>query len=329
MKTTSLLRTLSIYSLAIFAVATASARPNQIKDIGTISQPSSEEDWTCGYAAKLGLTPDQLVFKKDHYPSLHKSVLQDPQYHVTRLKGAPNYRPSRASKGLYGTALPTIEGFSQFLNETQEHSLVWFNLREEVVLYFSGISYNLRSKAAPLKNLSVAKIDAAVLEYTEECIASKMKDSKFNIEFIDENPIDMKIIPVVVNRNEVQTPASVFKAVGDKLGYFRYVRVPMTDEKSADDNDLMEIANVIKEEKRLDPNVALAFNCHAGRGRTTQGMIVASLVANPYADFDELIELEGHLKNLKKDIDKASTPEERAEFMLRLQRLRALQWTLQ
>ncbi|MEZ4814151.1 MAG: hypothetical protein R3A80_02955 [Bdellovibrionota bacterium] len=290
---------------------------------------SASKDWTCGYAAKLGLSANDLIFKKDHYPSLHKDVLQAPEYNVARLMGAPNYRPSRASKSLYGTAQPSVEGLREFFEESKEQNIIWFNLREEVVVYFSGYSFNLRAVTAPFKNLSLAGMSAQELEQTEKCIVENLKRNRPELILVDES-VDMKVIPALpIDYDDIQTVAEVFAENSHWVKSLQYVRIPITDEKSAEMADLKAIAKSINEAKLNNPNVAITFNCHAGRGRTTQGMIVASLVANPQAILDELIELEGHLKNLKKDIQKASTPKERADFEKRIATLEAFKMSLQ
>lgn len=54
-----------------------------------------------------------------------------------------------------------------------------------------------------------------------------------------------------------------------------YLRVPVTDEKAPKDADF---ALLTKRLWDVPDGAALVFNCQMGRGRTTTGMIIASLL---------------------------------------------------
>lgn len=70
-------------------------------------------------------------------------------------------------------------------------------------------------------------------------------------------------------------------------GYdIEYVRVPVTDEKAPKDNDVDLLVQRVwriaqEDETRMSMGQqpsAIVFNCQMGRGRTTTGMIIASMV---------------------------------------------------
>lgn len=64
--------------------------------------------------------------------------------------------------------------------------------------------------------------------------------------------------------------------MGTEDGYdVDYTRVPVTDEKAPKDADF---ALLTKRLWNLPEGAALVFNCQMGRGRTTTGMIIASLL---------------------------------------------------
>ena len=54
-----------------------------------------------------------------------------------------------------------------------------------------------------------------------------------------------------------------------------YMRVPVTDEKAPKEHDFTLL---IQRLWTLPEEAALVFNCQMGRGRTTTGMIIASLL---------------------------------------------------
>lgn len=54
-----------------------------------------------------------------------------------------------------------------------------------------------------------------------------------------------------------------------------YLRVPVTDEKAPKEQDF---AMLLERLWNAPEGAALVFNCQMGRGRTTTGMIIASLL---------------------------------------------------
>ena len=59
-------------------------------------------------------------------------------------------------------------------------------------------------------------------------------------------------------------------------GYsLEYLRVPVTDEKAPKERDFVVLQRRIWDKP---PNTALIFNCQMGRGRTSTGMIIGSLL---------------------------------------------------
>lgn len=59
-------------------------------------------------------------------------------------------------------------------------------------------------------------------------------------------------------------------------GYsLEYLRVPVTDEKAPKERDFVVLQRRIWDKP---PDTALIFNCQMGRGRTTTGMIIGSLL---------------------------------------------------
>ena len=59
-------------------------------------------------------------------------------------------------------------------------------------------------------------------------------------------------------------------------GYsLEYLRVPVTDEKAPKERDFVVLQRRIWDKP---PDTALIFNCQMGRGRTSTGMIIGSLL---------------------------------------------------
>ncbi|XP_059625500.1 uncharacterized protein LOC132268723 isoform X2 [Cornus florida] len=78
-----------------------------------------------------------------------------------------------------------------------------------------------------------------------------------------------------VTRDSVKTPLEVYDEQQAKEYLVDYERVPITDEKSPKEQDFDTLVNRISQ---ADINTEIIFNCQMGRGRTTTGMVIATLV---------------------------------------------------
>ncbi|RZB87170.1 Paladin, partial [Glycine soja] len=77
-----------------------------------------------------------------------------------------------------------------------------------------------------------------------------------------------------VSCNSVKTPLEVYQEL-QVAGYLvDYERVPITDEKSPKEWDFDILVHKISQ---ADVNTEIIFNCQMGRGRTTTGMVIATL----------------------------------------------------
>jgi hypothetical protein len=80
---------------------------------------------------------------------------------------------------------------------------------------------------------------------------------------------------VKLDKDSVKTPKEVYDDL-KKEGYkVDYQRVPVTDEKTPEADDLEALT---KRVGKAGPDTPQIFNCHAGRGRTTTAMVAAQLI---------------------------------------------------
>jgi protein-tyrosine phosphatase len=73
----------------------------------------------------------------------------------------------------------------------------------------------------------------------------------------------------------VKTPLEVYVELQSEKYLVDYERVPVTDEKSPKEQDFDTLLHRISE---ADIKTEIIFNCQMGRGRTTTGMVIATLV---------------------------------------------------
>lgn len=231
------------------------------------------------------------VLKVDQYPGLHSKALTGGANPQPRINGAPNYRALPTVQGavdasIHGVAQPTIDGIRGVLDQVGAgpggggKTAVWTNLREEPVVYVNGRSLNLRHLAEINSNSADPGASSREVERTEAQLKSDvLHEAARNhgrLLVHDEGP-DGSVVArwETVTPESVQTPREVYDMLRQEGYKVDYARIPVTDEKSPEPQDFDALVQRVKD---ADPEAQLIFNCHAGRGRTTTGTVVAGLV---------------------------------------------------
>ena len=229
------------------------------------------------------LSKGRLV-KRDAYPGLHTTSLQHGQHPQPMIEGAPNFRQVPGSQ-VYGVAQPTVSGLRSVLSQLgagpqgSGPTVTWTSLREEPVVYIQGQSYTLRDIQHPTANLEDTGISAATVEEREDHVKGEIlqEAQRYGGRFlVAEEAADGSIVGrwVELKPGDVQTPAEVYAGLQHEGYRVDYARIPISDEKAPEDQDFDAL---IQRLRAADPHSALVFNCHAGRGRTTTGMVVGEL----------------------------------------------------
>ncbi|PSC67685.1 paladin isoform X1 [Micractinium conductrix] len=218
------------------------------------------------------------ILKSDHFPGCQNMKL------TPLLDGAPNFRQV-ADLPVYGVAIPTVSGLRLVLDKlgagAGRRKVLWHNQREEPVVYINGKPFVVREAERPFSNLEYTGIDRARVEGMEARLKADVlqEAAQYGSQVLVAHEDDQ--FQVVeewepVTEADVQTPLEVYQElVAD--GYdVDYLRVPVTDEKAPKPSDFQLLI-----ERCWDPppGAALVFNCQMGRGRTTTGMVIASLLA--------------------------------------------------
>ncbi|MBX3170835.1 MAG: hypothetical protein KF760_25740 [Candidatus Eremiobacteraeota bacterium] len=236
------------------------------------------------------LRQDHMI-KMDTYPGMHKATLQQGQNPQPLLDGAPNFRQLPGSN-VYGVGQPTVQGLRSVLNDLNAGpngtgpAVTWTTLREEPTIYIQGRSYTPRSLEHPTTNLADPGVSAATVESREDTLKQEIlqEAAQHGGRFLvaEENP-DGSVVGkwVELKPGDVQTPAEVFQDLRAQGYKVDYARIPVSDEKAPENQDFDALVARLR---TADPNSPLVFNCHAGRGRTTTGMVIGQLfrgVQNP------------------------------------------------
>ncbi|KAI9087238.1 hypothetical protein K1719_030873 [Acacia pycnantha] len=221
----------------------------------------------------------KTILKSDHFPGCQNKRLS-PQ-----IEGAPNYRQAD-SLHVHGVAIPTIDGIQNVLKHIggqiggRRAQVLWINLREEPVVYINGRPFVLRDVERPFSNLEYTGINRERVEQMEDRLKEDilLEAARYGNKILvtDELP-DGQMIDQwePVSCNSVKTPLEVYEEL-QMGGYLvEYERVPITDEKAPKEMDFDALVHKISQ---ADVNTEVIFNCQMGRGRTTTGMVIATLI---------------------------------------------------
>ncbi|XP_044494094.1 paladin-like isoform X3 [Mangifera indica] len=221
----------------------------------------------------------RTILKSDHFPGCQNKRL------TPQIDGAPNYRQADSLR-VHGVAIPTIEGILNVLKyigaqkDGKKVHVLWISLREEPVVYINGRPFVLREAERPFSNLEYTGINRARVEQMEARLKEDilMEAARYGNKILvtDELP-DGQMVDQwePVFSDSVKTPLDVYEELQVEGYLVDYERVPVTDEKSPKEQDFDILVDKISQ---ANLNTEVIFNCQMGRGRTTTGMVIATLV---------------------------------------------------
>jgi len=213
--------------------------------------------------------------------------------HAENIEGCANYRQVNGFP-IFGVAQPTDAGFTKVLEKVKTISgeaaaskILWFNMRKEPVVYVNGKSFAPRSPDDMHRNLDIyfsqKELDDLEIVYTD--IVSKKADAEegklktFKDHVFAENPMDREAVEEVIKTEKVQGLHQIWSSLKDgEEAPFKELnvhRIPVTEERSAGEACFDMIVEVLKNEPASMPCI---FSDQMGRGRTTSGMVIASLI---------------------------------------------------
>ncbi|XP_071715447.1 uncharacterized protein [Rutidosis leptorrhynchoides] len=221
----------------------------------------------------------KTILKSDHFPGCQNKRLR-PQ-----IDGAPNYRQADSFR-VHGVAIPTLDGIRNVLKyigaemDGKQANVLWINLREEPVVYINGRPFVLREVERPFSNLEYTGINRARVEQMEDRLREDilLEAARYGNKILvtDELP-DGQMVDQwePVTSESVKTPLQVYLELQTQNFLVDYERVPITDEKSPKEQDFDTLVDRIS---KADLKTEIIFNCQMGRGRTTTGMVIATLI---------------------------------------------------
>ncbi|VDC06830.1 unnamed protein product [Peniophora sp. CBMAI 1063] len=248
------------------------------------------------------------ILKSDFFSNLQKMSLPE------RIDGAPNFRRvplvlhlaqrgedadadvdfvpgAQDSRWVCGSGMPTVQGLRRALARIDagpegSNTAVWTSLREEPVLYVAGRPHVLRLVDRPLENVEATGVTTDMVERMEanlkRDVIEEVRAGNGRVllhDEVEERPGHFAIVPIweTVAEDDIMTPRDVFELM-ERDGYkIDYGRVAITDEQAPLPAALAQLFDRVA--SRYDSAGDFIFNCQMGRGRTTTGMVSASLIA--------------------------------------------------
>ncbi|RCH91776.1 hypothetical protein CU097_012255, partial [Rhizopus azygosporus] len=255
----------------------------------------------------------QTILKHDAFPGCQKMSLKEKipgaynfrRVEISKIKSAVKYGGMAATVGglaadmersdedpltapfICGCAMPNKDAVKSILKAMQagpggKRRVLWTCLREEPVIYVNKNPYVLRLFIDPLKNLETTGISKERVESMEDQmkyeVLQELKEYDGRILLHDEEAGSFNLMPVweTVPPEEVETPGEVFASIRAEGYQVDYLRIPITDEQ-APIPDVFD--QLIQRMQEANQGYDIMFNCQMGRGRTTTGMVVASLLS--------------------------------------------------
>jgi len=289
------------------SIATQCGLAEALEELSTKATPPRDlTSWLCGRInasrpEKVLEYPDAvlkgLVMKSDEFANIHILASERPHPAVW------NFRRTETDKlPIFGAGQCHLEGMlflARHLKELGFLRVLWFNMREEPVVFLDGqacaprSSTNLNENVDHLTSIEGWELDAMESRLRVDCVDAAERDGGYlSIFFQDEHGENVqRPVPVLLDTSYSVRKAYEWLNRQEGAAQVRYIRVPIADETAPEEQDfdkiireLREIALVQKTEnmktigQQSGDSVALVFNCQMGRGRTTTGMVCGSIL---------------------------------------------------
>lgn len=170
--------------------------------------------------------------------------------------------------------------------ESKDAKMIWFNMRQEPVVYINSNPHAPRHPDHMHDNLeiqgaSVQQMDNLELHF-ENTVKDRVDSDSERVLNISkdksntDNPMDRENVEEHVKVESVKSLQEVYGEIKNNLhDNFSYYRVPVVEDCKPDENCFDILVDVLKGEPAATQCV---FSCQAGRGRTTFGMVVTCLI---------------------------------------------------
>jgi len=251
--------------------------------------------------------------KVDHFENIYRLS--------PKFDGAPNLRQV-AGFNIYGTGQPNKSAIRSLLEiwmkEMKLEKCLWVNMRSEPVIYINDFSVSPRDPAHKSENIdfgegvAITIDDLALFNKELEATVKGNVDSNNGVCVYHKDtyaplPADRKdkVLETTCDHgaDDIYGLDSLYRSFNEEEAFnIELERVTVADEKAPDPVDIDKIVKVMT--TKSDANTVVIFNCMMGKGRTTEGMIMACLVQQ---------KVQRHVQASNEDKDADAAKEEEKE----------------
>lgn len=226
----------------------------------------------------------RTILASDEIPAMHTLDGRTAAKGYVKLDEVFNFRYSK-DRTAAGFAQPSKNGIRNILEflgsgRSGKNKTVYFDLREEPVIFIDGKSYDFRELDKQNKNLFITGITSKELDDLEKAMkeqiirASKKNGGKITVRK-EVREGEASIEEITINGKNVRTTGETFKDIVSQGYRVSFYRIPITDEHAPQVSDVNSIVKIIDENKAARNKT---FHCHLGHGRTTTGLTMASIL---------------------------------------------------
>ena len=265
------LATLTSFALVLGFCANALAGPSVFK---LVHSPCS----TLLNSSRTVPSGTEVALVDDDFKGIHDLDAKTLAKGYPKLDQVFNFR-TNPEKTTAGFAQPSENGIISVLKSFNagpqgSKDVLFFDLREEPVLFVDGKPYDFRSFSHPSLNLFLTGISPEKLDLLEQSMKSQILEaaSRNGGKIIIRHEVG-PAVELEVDEFSLKTTHETFEKITAEGYRVKFERVPITDQNSPELSDVESILNAIE----AHPQSARTFHCHFGFGRTTTGLVISAL----------------------------------------------------
>ncbi len=244
------------------------------------------------YSSELVKKGAETILALDEIPFMHTLDEKTVAKGYAKLDEVFNFRYSkdRTAAGFSQPSKNGIQNILEFLGsgKSGKNKTLYFDLREEPVLFINGKSYAFRELDKQNKNLFITGITPKELDELERAMkeqvirASQKNGGKIAVKKeVKEGEVSVE--EIMIGEKNLRTTNETFQDVVSQGFQVSFYRIPITDEHTPQISDVNSIVQIIDENKGARSRT---FHCHLGHGRTTTGLTMNSIIDKaPLAQF--------------------------------------------
>ncbi|XP_023341546.1 paladin [Eurytemora carolleeae] len=194
----------------------------------------------------------------------------------------PNFRQIPGFP-VYGVGQPTEAGFSQLAEKIPKEKTIWFNVRQEPVVYINGLPCAPRTKDNLHENITLslkqAELNDLQVKFAKS-IDGMQKDGCLELhkdKDFQENPMEREDFADTVKTESIKDFNSIIAGLAEtSMPGLTVVRVPFQEERPLPEDCFDIIVSQLANES--PSTTQCVFNSQAGKGRSTMGTVIACII---------------------------------------------------